>query len=109
MKTVMNTTAGSPPGHQPFHETAVSPRTRSRGVAVAAGPAVRPQKRRGRSRRNASLEKRIEDLASLKSEFQGNLRKSAGLLDAFFELVDLMGPEFPTTSPGPAAASPRRP
>jgi hypothetical protein len=107
MKTVINTTVGSAPGHEPFHGTAVSPRTRSRGVAT--GPAVRPQKRRGRSRRDAHLEKRIEDLASLKSEFQGNLRKPAGLLDAFFELVDLMDPEFPATSPGPAAASPRRP
>ena len=105
MKTVMNPTTAPLPGHDSLHQTPASPRPRS--CAVAAGPAVRPQKRRGRSRRDPGLEKRIEDLASRKSEFKGNLRKPAGLLDAFLELVDLMGPEFLTTSPGHAAASPR--
>jgi hypothetical protein len=67
---------------------------------MAADPVVRPQKRRGRSRCGNDLEQRIERLASTNTEFKGNLRKPAGFLDVFLELVDLMGPELLATSTG---------
>jgi hypothetical protein len=96
-------------GHASVHPATASPRTRSRGPAITPGAPIRPPKRRGRSRRDASLEQRIDDLASRKSEFEANLRKPAGLLDAFFELVGLMASDSPTSSAGLTAASPRRP
>lgn len=107
MKPVMNSTTGFSPDSALLQETVPRGRTRPPGVGITAGPAVRPQKRRGRSKRDASLEQRIEDLASRKSEFEANLRKPAGLLDAFFELIELMGSDSLTSSPGPAAACPR--
>lgn len=64
--------------------------------------------RRGRARLDSPVAKRIKRLATGGSEFHGNLRRSAGFLEAMLEIFALMGPEFSATSPGTPSPATRR-
>jgi hypothetical protein len=80
---------------EPSSRPASAPRLEKRGPA-------------GRKRKSG-LDRKIERMASGRSEFHGNVRRPSGFLTALLELVELMGPEVSGSSPGTRSpAAPRR-
>lgn len=76
-------------------------------LSSPAAAVPRPEKRKAAGKRPSRLDRKIERLASNRSEFHGNIRRPAGFLTAFLELAELMDPEVP--APGRRSpAVPRR-
>jgi len=76
-------------------------------LSSPAAPVSRPGKSKSAGEGSSRLDRKIERLASNRSEFHGNIRRPAGFLTAFLELVELMDPEV--RAPGRRSpAVPRR-
>jgi len=76
-------------------------------LSSPAAPVFPAAKSKSAGKRASRLDRKIERLASNRSEFHGNIRRPAGFLTAFLELVELMDPEVP--APGRRSpAVPRR-
>jgi hypothetical protein len=62
-------------------------------LSSRAAPALRFEKHKSAGKPASRLDRKIERLASNRSEFHGNIRRPAGFLTAFLELAELMDPE----------------